>query len=313
LALTGEAHRGEQIFFRSSAAQCNNCHAVRGKGKNIGPDLSNIGRKYAKGALLETILEPSKAISHEYKAYLLETSSGQVFAGFLVQQTDEQVVLKDIKGNLIRVPADEVEALVEQEKSLMPELVLQQVTAQDAADLLAFLTMLTEGYSPVTMYRVVGPFAIQPGDLASKLPPEATLGSPDFSATFAGPGDKQLKWEVVQATGDAFPAVDSVAFDRSRGMPNENVAHYAVVLVESAAEQPATLEIGSDDGVVVWVNGNEVLRKNVSRAMEPKQEQVQTTLKPGRNIVALKVINGGVPGGWTTTIRTREPIQLLTE
>ncbi len=142
LALAGDANRGRVIFFKSSAAQCKHCHAVQGFGGTIGPELSNIGKKYERKALLETILEPSKAIAPEYVPYLLETTSGQVYAGFLVERTDEHVVLKDIKDQEVRVPADEIEALVEQQKSLMPELVLSEVTAQDAADLLAFLATL---------------------------------------------------------------------------------------------------------------------------------------------------------------------------
>jgi hypothetical protein len=51
-------------------------------------------------------------------------------------------VLKDVKSQQVRVPADDIEALVPQPKSLMPELILSEVTAQDAADLLAFLTTL---------------------------------------------------------------------------------------------------------------------------------------------------------------------------
>jgi putative heme-binding domain-containing protein len=74
--------------------------------------------------------------------YLLETTGGQVYAGFLVEKNEKQVVLRDVKNQTIRVPIDEIEVLVQQQKSLMPELVLSQVTAQDAADLLAFLESL---------------------------------------------------------------------------------------------------------------------------------------------------------------------------
>jgi putative membrane-bound dehydrogenase-like protein len=142
LALSGDANRGREIFFKSSAAQCNQCHAVNGFGSTLGPQLTNIGKKYERQALLETILQPSKAIAPEYIPYLLETTGGQVYAGFLIEKNDKFVVLRDIKNQLISVPVDEVEALVEQQKSLMPELVLSQVTAQDAADLLAFLESL---------------------------------------------------------------------------------------------------------------------------------------------------------------------------
>jgi putative heme-binding domain-containing protein len=142
LALSGDANRGRVIFFKSSAAQCKACHAVHGFGASTGPELTNIGKKYERRALLETILDPSKAIAPEFVPYLLETTGGQVLAGFLVERTGEQVLLKDIKGEQIRVPIAEVEALVQQKKSLMPELVLSEVTAQDAADLLEFLTSL---------------------------------------------------------------------------------------------------------------------------------------------------------------------------
>ncbi len=142
LALSGDVNRGRNIFFKSSAAQCNQCHAVNGFGSRLGPELTNIGKKYERKALLETILLPSKAIAPEFVPYLLETTGGQVYAGFLVEKNEKQVVLRDVKNQTIRVPADETEVLVQQQKSLMPELVLSQVTAQDAADLLAFLESL---------------------------------------------------------------------------------------------------------------------------------------------------------------------------
>jgi putative membrane-bound dehydrogenase-like protein len=142
LALVGDANRGRVIFFQSSAAQCKACHAVNGFGAATGPELTHIGRKYERKALLETILEPSKAIAPEYVPYVLQTTTGQVYAGFLVEHTAERVVLKDINNHTVRVAADEIEQLARQQKSLMPELVLRDVTAQDAADLLEFLTTL---------------------------------------------------------------------------------------------------------------------------------------------------------------------------
>ncbi len=142
LSLAGDATRGRVIFFKSSAAQCKACHAVQGFGGTLGPELSNIGKKYERKTLLETIIDPSKAIAPEFIPYLLETKSGQVHAGFLVERTADHVLLKNVKSEMVRVPADDVEALLPQEKSLMPELILSEVTAQDAADLLAFLTGL---------------------------------------------------------------------------------------------------------------------------------------------------------------------------
>ncbi|MGH7192824.1 MAG: c-type cytochrome, partial [Candidatus Saccharimonadales bacterium] len=101
LALKGDARRGEQIFSQSTAAQCKSCHRVGDVGGAIGPDLSQIGKKYERATLLETILDPSKAIAPEYVPYLVETEQGQVYVGFVVEKNDERMVLKDAKGQLI--------------------------------------------------------------------------------------------------------------------------------------------------------------------------------------------------------------------
>lgn len=142
LALEGDDRRGAEIFEKSSAAQCKSCHAVQNFGGRIGPELTTIGKKYERAALLETILEPSKAIAPEYVPYLVETADGRVLMGFLVEKTDDHLVLKDAKGANIRLEADEVASMQQQRTSLMPELVLRDITAQDAADLLAFLMTL---------------------------------------------------------------------------------------------------------------------------------------------------------------------------
>lgn len=143
LKLVGDEKRGEQIFHQSSAANCKNCHAVRGFGKKLGPDLTTIGKKYEKAALLETIMEPSKAISHEYVTSIVETDEGLAYTGF-VEKNEKVVLIRTAEDKTIRVPAKNVESITPSPKSMMPELVLKEVTAQDAADLLAYLMTLKE-------------------------------------------------------------------------------------------------------------------------------------------------------------------------
>jgi hypothetical protein len=52
------------------------------------------------------------------------------------------VVLKDAKNKLNRFKTGDVELLVPQQKSLMPELLLRDMTRQQVADLLAYLATL---------------------------------------------------------------------------------------------------------------------------------------------------------------------------
>jgi putative heme-binding domain-containing protein len=142
LGLKGDVARGKELFFKSTGLQCTNCHRVAGTGSTLGPDLSQIGKKYTRGQILENILEPSKSIEPQYVTYLVETTDGQVHTGILSSKSDKEVVLKDVKDKEIRIPAAKVQTLVPQQKSLMPEQLLRDLTAAQAADLLAFLESL---------------------------------------------------------------------------------------------------------------------------------------------------------------------------
>jgi putative heme-binding domain-containing protein len=142
LALRGDAARGRLIFTANTAAQCKSCHKAGDVGENIGPDLTKIGTKHNKAALLGEILEPSKTIEPQYAAYLLETKDGRVLSGLAVERTKDAVVLKDAQGKTIKVASAEIDRLVPQTRSLMPELLLRDLTAQQVADLLEFLASL---------------------------------------------------------------------------------------------------------------------------------------------------------------------------
>jgi uncharacterized repeat protein (TIGR03806 family) len=142
LALRGNAARGRSVFASNPAAQCKTCHKLGDLGEAVGPDLSKIGAKYDKAGLLDQILEPSKTIDPQYVSYRLETKDGRVLTGLVAERSARQVVLKDAQGKTVRVPGPEVEQLVPQSRSLMPELLLRDLTAQQVADLLEYLTTL---------------------------------------------------------------------------------------------------------------------------------------------------------------------------
>ncbi len=142
LSLKGDAGRGRELFFKSGGLQCVNCHRVGGTGATLGPDLSQVGKKLTRGQILESLLEPSKTIDPPYVAYLLETTDGKFTTGLLASKTDKEVVLKVVGDKEVRVPAAKVERLAPQPKSLMPELLLRDLTAEQAADLLEFLSGL---------------------------------------------------------------------------------------------------------------------------------------------------------------------------
>ena len=92
--------------------------------------------------MLDQILEPSKTIEPQYTTYLLETKDGRVLSGLAGRRTKDAVVLKDAQGKTIKVASAEIDRLVPQPRSLMPELLLRDLTAQQVADLLEFLATM---------------------------------------------------------------------------------------------------------------------------------------------------------------------------
>lgn len=141
LALKGDAGRGKVVFFRTET-QCKNCHRVSDEGSTLGPDLSQVGKKYTKGQLLESILEPSKFIDPKYVSYLAETSDGQTHTGLLVERNEKEVVLRDARDQVVRIPAGKLGTLAPSKTSLMPEQLLRDLTPEQAADLLEYLASL---------------------------------------------------------------------------------------------------------------------------------------------------------------------------
>jgi uncharacterized repeat protein (TIGR03806 family) len=142
LSLRGDAGRGRAVFADNPAAQCKTCHRTGDIGQAVGPDLTKIGSKYDRAAMLEQILEPSRTIEPQYTTYLVETKDGQVLTGLVAEKSAREVVLKDAQGKTVRIPGGDVERLVPQARSLMPDLLLRDLTAQQVADLLEYLGTL---------------------------------------------------------------------------------------------------------------------------------------------------------------------------
>ncbi len=138
LDLKGDAERGKTLFFGASGMQCAKCHQIGGTGGLVGPDLDGIGAKMNRYRVLETIIFPSKEIEKEWIAHVVELASGQVITGILASKSEKHVVVRTMDKEL-KLAADDIASLTPQTASLMPEQLLRDATAQDAADLLLYL------------------------------------------------------------------------------------------------------------------------------------------------------------------------------
>lgn len=141
LKMSADVANGEKIFYRQQPG-CFACHTIHNKGGQVGPDLSEIGTKLAKEAIVEAILEPSAGISVGYETYSLELKSGDDAYGLLVSETANDVAIKDTKGIVTHYKKTAVVSKRKLKTSIMPTGLQQGMSPQEFADLVAFLGSL---------------------------------------------------------------------------------------------------------------------------------------------------------------------------
>lgn len=82
--LTGRNFKKGKAYF--TATTCSRCHAMRGEGGNVGPDLTQIGTRFSTRDILEAIIEPSKSISDQYASTEFQMKKGRTFVGKIMYQ-----------------------------------------------------------------------------------------------------------------------------------------------------------------------------------------------------------------------------------
>jgi putative heme-binding domain-containing protein len=141
----GDAKHGEEIFSDPNgplAAICATCHAVKGKGGAIGPDLSAVAVNYKRPDLITSIHEPSKTIALGFEQFAVETKSGETFVGAIRQETGDAITVLGADAQPHVVKKADVKARTAIPVSLMPMGLTLGLKPQDFTDLLAYLETL---------------------------------------------------------------------------------------------------------------------------------------------------------------------------
>ena len=133
LKLTGDAARGETISQR-----CYICHQIGRTGVEFGPELSTWGRTQGTEVILRSLINPSADIAHGFEGMRLETTDGLQIDGLILTDADP-VVIRSMGGLTQTVPKARVKSKQSLGRSLMMSATQLGLTAQDAADLAAFL------------------------------------------------------------------------------------------------------------------------------------------------------------------------------
>ena len=138
--MRGKPDRGKKLY--ATTGTCAKCHIVRKEGKEVGPNLSEIGSKLSRQAMLESILYPSAGISHNYETYSVRLENGNVITGLLVSKTDKEVVLKTNDAIVRTYKQGDIEAMKKQSVSMMPSDLQKNLSAQDLVDIVEYMISL---------------------------------------------------------------------------------------------------------------------------------------------------------------------------
>lgn len=135
----GNVDRGRELFSNADKSLCLKCHRMGDQGGQIGPNLTGVGDRYSRIHLIESILEPSRAIAPSYETISVELSSGQVASGVRVSEDTATLILGDDKGERREILKSDIEHRNTQRRSTMPDGLEKRFTDREFLDLLAYL------------------------------------------------------------------------------------------------------------------------------------------------------------------------------
>lgn len=97
--------------------------------------------RFQRRDVLEAIIDPNKAISEQYAAYVIKTKKGETLLAQIVAQDAHhlKLITDPVKGTKLDLPKTEVTAKELSPVSLMPPGLLNALTKEEILDLLSYI------------------------------------------------------------------------------------------------------------------------------------------------------------------------------
>lgn len=148
--------------------------------------------------------------------------------------------------------------------------------------------------TPIVDWQIVGPWK------KSDAPYFDVAAPPDLAATFKS-GKRTVKWKKI-ATHDEHGRVNLESL-----RPQNDAWVFAYAAIDSPVDAATELSVGSDDQLVVWVNGAQVYEHRDSRSWGPGQATVPVNLKQGLNHLWIKCGNDSGPWDFSVAVARQNP------
>ena len=106
------------------------------------PDLSSVAGRFSFRDLSESLVDPSKVVSDQYRASIITTLSGRAITGRVVGEEDGKLtVITDPENatKIARIAKGDVDQIEASKISLMPKGLLNVLSEDEVLDLLAYM------------------------------------------------------------------------------------------------------------------------------------------------------------------------------
>jgi len=140
-AKLGDAQRGK-LLYDTKLAACAACHAIDGKGGNLGPDMSGIGRGLTSDYIIESVLWPRRQVKEGYLSISISTRDGDEYSGYAISEDADEIQLRDVATNTVQRIAKASIARRITAGTIMPEGLAAGLSREELQDLVAYLCQL---------------------------------------------------------------------------------------------------------------------------------------------------------------------------
>jgi len=128
--------QGERVYQK---AGCQKCHR-RGKvGEALGPDLTSLGWRRQRREILHATLYPSHELNEEYPTVTIVLKSGKSLTGMMSASSADALAIVSSTGIREGFSRTDVETIVNQKTSNMPEGLLEPLNEDEIMSLIALL------------------------------------------------------------------------------------------------------------------------------------------------------------------------------
>ncbi len=134
----GSAASGFTVFEKNCAV----CHQLDGKGALVGPQLDGVGARGVE-RIMEDVIDPNRNVDGAFRATLFELKDGETASGLFRREEGELLIYADTAGKEHSLARKDIKERRQSELSLMPEGLVEAMTAAEFNDLMAFLITKT--------------------------------------------------------------------------------------------------------------------------------------------------------------------------